>query len=183
MQDDLEKFIQDHRDEFEDAGPNDKIWDRISSSLQLKGEKKIHGHKAGILSISRSAKRWASAAAIFVLCVSFAAFIRTYQVKNQMMDSAIPQDLREAQSYYENRITVKIDRIKAMESVQKDNADTSLWKLFGQRDEEYIRIKKALEENPGNAHVRAAFVEYYRSRLSVLKQIEQHLEAQDTTTN
>lgn len=181
MQDSLEEYIRNHRDEFEDAVPDNKVWDRVGRDLQKEAAKDRQGHSAKFRHLSRSGKRWLSAAAIFLLCISFAAFIRTYQVKTQMMNAAIPRDLQEAQAYYENRITAKIDRIKAIESIRKDNADTSLWKLFGQHDEEYMRIKKALEENPGNAHVRSAFVEYYRSRLSVLNQIEQHLGTQDST--
>lgn len=180
MQDNLEDFIHNHRNEFEDAVPDNKIWDTVKNELGKKGEENAKKSTAEIHHISRSGKRWLSAAAVFVLCISMAAFVRTYQVKTEMKDATIPADLADAQAYYENRITIKIDRIKAMEFLQKDNADTSLWQLFGRRDEEYKRIKKALQGNPGNAHVRAAFVEYYRSRLSVLNQIEQHLEAQDT---
>lgn len=179
MKDNLEKFIREHRDEFENMIPGNKIWEKIEHDLQVENGKIKRVHRAKISRLSRAGKRWLSAAAIFLLCISLAAFVRTYQVKTQMMNSAIPQDLREAQAYYENRITAKIDRIKAMEAIRRDNADTSLWELFGRQDEEYKRIKKALQENPGNAHVHAAFVEYYRSRLSVLNQVEQHLETQD----
>ncbi|MGH2643187.1 MAG: hypothetical protein ACRDE2_04510 [Chitinophagaceae bacterium] len=180
MKDNLESFIHDHRNEFDDAVPEDKIWSRLENNLQRGGEGHNQKPIAKVHRISHSGKRWLSAAAVFLLCISLAAFVRGYQVKKQMMDTSIPQDLQNAQAYYENRITVKIDRIKSMESLQNNNADTSLWQLFGQRDEEYKRIKKALQENPGDAHVRAAFVEYYRSRLSVLNQIEEHLEAPDT---
>jgi hypothetical protein len=119
-----------------------------------------------------------SVAAVFLLCIFLAAFMRTYQVKTETLDTAIPADLREAQAYYEGRISTKIERIRSLDSLQK-KADTDLWQMFGQRDGEYDRLCQALRENPGNEHVRAAFVEYYRSRLEVLKGIEKRLEPKD----
>ncbi|HEX5554337.1 MAG TPA: hypothetical protein VFX43_13915 [Chitinophagaceae bacterium] len=173
--DDIEKFISDHREAFDDTEPDATIWKNLQPRLAVE----ISGAKANqtiMRRLSRSSKRWISAAAVLLLCISLAAFVRTYQVKKQIMDRAIPTDLRDAQAYYEHRITVKIDRIRSISSQQTNQPDTSLWQLFGQRDAEYNRLRKALQENPGNAHVRAAFVEYYRSRLEVLNRIEDHLE-------
>lgn len=178
--DHIEKFIQDHRQEFDDQIPDNKIWASLESGLAGAEQGKSKRRKTNIRYLSTRAKRWLSAAAVLLLCISLAAFIRAYQVKQQMMDPAIPADLQKAQVYYENQIAIEIDRVKSAESVQNNQADTSLWQIFGRRDEEYNRIRKALLENPGNAHVRAAFVEYYRSRLSVLNQINRHLEATDS---
>lgn len=170
--DDLEKYINDQRDAFDDDKPREEVWDKLQHRLyedSLKTKK-----PALIRHLSLSAKKWVAVAAVLLFCVSFAAFIRTYQVKKEIAHTAIPADLRDAQAYYETRIRTKIERIKLLET--KDRRDSSLWHLFGERDPEYDRLQKALHENPGNPHVRAAFVEYYRSRLEVLKRIEQHLE-------
>lgn len=177
--DNIEEFIHDHREDFEKDIPDDKIWDHVASRLDSEGQERWSKPEAPIRHLSRAGKRWISAAAVLLLCVSLAAFVRTYQVKSQMANQAIPVDLINAQSFYENQITTKIERIKSLDANQ-NMGDTSLWQLFGKQDEEYDRIKEALRENPGNAHVRAAFVEYYRSRISVLNQIEQHLEARNS---
>lgn len=175
MKNDLEKYIRDHRDDFDDSVPDPAVWDKLQARL-FDTLGKVKKKPAVIHRISRSGKRWLSAAAVLFIGLSLAAFIRTYQVKTKMADTAIPTDLLDAQAYYENRITLKIERIKSIESNKNNPADTSLWQLFGQKDDEYKRIRKDLHNNPGNPHVRAAFVEYYRSRLEVLNRIEKHLE-------
>lgn len=170
--DNLEKYIRGHRDEFDEDKPGANVWDNLQHRLY---EDSLKTKKPAIIRrMSLSAKKWVAVAAVLLLCVSFAAFIRTYQVKKEIAHTAIPTDLRDAQAYYETRIHTKIERIKSLET--NGTRDSSLWHLFGERDAEYNRLQKALRENPGNPHVRAAFVEYYRSRLEVLKRIEQHLE-------
>lgn len=172
--DDIEKFITEHRAAFEDAVPSQNIWENLEKSLPA-AEIPVRLKKATVIRrLSRSGKRWISAAAVLFIGIFLAAFIRTYQVKSNMADHAIPTDLRDAQAYYESKIDFKIKEIKAIPS-RGQATDTSLLHLFGERDAEYDRIRKDLHNNPGNPHVRAAFVEYYRSRLEVLNRIEDHL--------
>jgi hypothetical protein len=175
--DDIEKFIRTHREEMDDAVPAGNIWDRIAQSLPEKASPARSRKGAVIRRISRSGKRWMSAAAVLFIGIFLAAFIRTYQVKTRMADHTIPSDLRDAQTYYENRIESKIREITSLPD-RHNNRDTALFHLFGDRDAEYERIRKDLHNNPGNPHVRAAFVEYYRSRLEVLNRIENHLKEQ-----
>ena len=179
--DDLEEFIRDYQEDFSSAPPPDKIWDQVEKRLRSAGKERSLDRGINNLLLLRLGKRWISAAAILLLCISLAAFVRAYQVRKQMADTVIPSGLQQAQVYYESRIAMQIERIKSLESMHQNRADTSLWQLFGRRDEEYNRIRKALQENPGNTHVRAAFVEYYRSRLSILDQIEQRIETADAS--
>jgi len=171
--DDIERFIRDHREDFEQQEPAADVWEKLERSLYAPKEETPAGRPV-VRRLFTGSKRWLTAAAAVVLCVSLAAFARTYQLKTQMMDTAIPQDLRDAQAYYENRISLKVARIKSISARQ--GGDSTLWQAFTHRDEEYDRLKKALSENPGEPHVRAAFVEFYRSRLQVLTRIEGQLE-------
>lgn len=171
---DLEDFVQAHRRDFEQREPRPELWDGLAGALRRSG-----GYRPSMarhLSLRfPSARRWMSAAAIFGSIILLAAFVRTYQVTSSVSGAAIPADLQDARAYYEQLITAKIEQIKALDARTGDR-DTSLWHLFGQRDGEYSRLREALVENPGNAHVRAAFVEYYRSRLEVLNGIETHIQ-------
>lgn len=171
-EDSLERFVREHRSSMEQESPDPAVWARLEKSLgEVPGTRRSPGR---IIPMRRSPKRWISAAAVLLLCVSLAAFIRTYQVR-QVEETAIPADLLEAQAYYETRISQGLDRIKRLSQNQPGRTDTSLWQLMAERDQEYQRLRQALGENPGNAHVRAAFVEYYRSRLEVLRRVEEHL--------
>lgn len=173
--DDIEGFIHTHREAFDHAVPDAAIWARLEQALGEETLPSSTKKKAVIRRMSRSGKRWMSAAAVLFIGIFLAAFIRTYQVKTHIADNAIPSDLRDAQAYYENRIESKIQEIKSIAN-RKNSADTTLLHLFGERDAEYDRLRNDLQTNPGNPHVRSAFVEYYRSRLEVLNRIEEHLE-------
>lgn len=172
QQDDLERFVSEHRDAFDKGAPGENVWNRLEQSLAADAQQGTR-RPAVVRRLSVPARRWMSAAAILLVFISMAAFVRTYQVKAEMKDAAIPADLQEAQGYYEHSISIKIQHIKSMNAIS--GADTSLVQVFGERDDEYQRLRKALQENPGDAHVRAAFVEYYRSRLEVLNHIEKQV--------
>lgn len=98
-----------------------------------------------------------------------------------MTNIAIPADLKDAQAYYEQRISGRIAEIKRLSPER--GGDSVLWQAFARRDEEYERLSRALRENPGDPHVKAAFVEFYRSRLEVLTRIASQLETYKNDVN
>lgn len=173
QKDDFERFMDDHRADFESERPDPRVWSRLEAALDS-DKKAVIQPAAG--KFFTHTKRWFTAAAVLLLCISLAAFVRTYQVET-MADRAIPGDLRDAQAYYDHRISLEVARIKTLSAGRGE--DSAVWETFTRPDEEYDRVIKALKENPGEPHVRAAFVEFYRSRLQVLVRIEKHLEARD----
>ncbi len=171
--DELEKYIRSNRDAFEEKGPEDAVWRRLEKSLRNTNEKPEK--KRPMLYFSRTFRKWVAVAAVFFLAVSFVAFIRTYQVKKELVTQGIPSDLRDARAYYTAQMDSRIAQIKRLQP-EGLSGDSAVWNMLGQEDAEFERLRKALSENPDNPHVRAAFVEYYRSRLEVLKRIQDRLE-------
>ncbi len=171
--DSLEKYIQNHREEFEQEGPDPKVWDKLEHRLWE--EEKPKPEKQKIIFLNRNFRKWAAVAAVFLLGITFVAFVRTYQVKKEALQQVIPSDLLQAKAFYKAQINNEITRIKGLQP-QKSSFDSSFLQLFNDNDAEYDRLTSALRENPDNPHVRAAFVEYYRSRLEVLKRIHKRLE-------
>jgi hypothetical protein len=165
QKDGIEQFVEENRNAFEGEGPDARVWQRLQERLADEGRRpKIRRFPA---------RRWSSVAAILVLCLSMAAFVRTFQISGQKINASIPADLRTAQAFYQNQINLQIDRIKSITA--NNGGDTALLQNFTGPDQEYRHLTEALRENPGDPHVRAAFVEYYRSRLAVLNRIEGHL--------
>lgn len=171
--DELEKYINENRDAFDGQEPDEAVWQRLEKTLG-KADKKPKKKKS-VLYFSGSFKKWAAVAAVFLLAVSFVAFVRTYQVKQEMAMQVIPTDLLDARAYYKTQINSRIAQIKRLQP-QGLAGDSAIWKMFGKEGKEFDRLRDALAENPDNPHVRAAFVEYYRSRLEVLKNIQKRLE-------
>lgn len=178
--DGIEKFIRNNRDAFEAERPGAEVWERLQQRL---GEPpKDDGVPHGKVRPFGGGKRWLSVAAILLLCVSMAAFVRTFQIRKQATDAFVPADLREAQAYYENCINQQMERIKLAAREHPDQ-DTLLSRLFPRVDPAYGRLRTALHENPGDQQVRAAFIGYYRSRLAVLDKIEDRLSAETALNN
>ena len=171
--DKLEKYITEQREAFDRQQPPEAVWLRLEKQLAAEQEAG-RSPKRKIMPLFPRAKKWLSVAAVLLLCVSFAAFIRTYQVKSTIAQQAIPTDLQEAQAYYKTQIKNHIARINQLRPDNPDG-DSALWHMLGEEDAEYHRLRNALKDNPDNPHVRAAFVEYYRSRLEVLKRMEDRM--------
>ena len=65
----LERFVQDHRDQFDDESPAPELWDKIRDRMQGAAGKAGEKKEAPVRSLS--IKRWLSAAAAVVLvCAS-----------------------------------------------------------------------------------------------------------------
>lgn len=173
--DELEKYIRDNRSAFEEKGPEKDVWSRLEKSLW----KEDRNLKRAIVQFAKPVRKWVAVAAMFILAVSFAAFVRTYQVKQEMREQVIPSDLLDAQAFYKTQIHAHITRINRLRP-EGLSGDSAVWKMFGENDAEYDRLRDALSANPNNPHVRAAFVEYYRSRLEILKRIQNRLENKNT---
>ncbi|MDP4214041.1 MAG: hypothetical protein Q8926_15600 [Bacteroidota bacterium] len=64
----LEKFVQDHRDQFDDESPSPELWDKIRDRVQPGADPKEEKKETPVRSLPF--KRWLSAAAAVVLvCV------------------------------------------------------------------------------------------------------------------
>jgi len=169
--DELEKYIKKNRGAFEEKGPDDAVWEKLQKNLKEISPKSPRRKN---MHFSKTAKKWTAIAAAFLLCISFAAFVRTFQVKHKIQRQSIPADLVEARAYYKGLIDNHIAQINKMDAAFTEG-DSTIWHLFGEDDKEYQRLKEDLKVNPDNPHVRAAFVEYYRSRLEVLKRIQKRI--------
>ncbi len=64
----LEKFVQDHRDQFDDESPAPELWDKIRDQMESAGVKKEEKKEAPIRSMPF--KRWLSAAAAVLLVLA-----------------------------------------------------------------------------------------------------------------
>lgn len=168
----LEKYIRDHREAFDEDNPDDGVWRRLEEQLWRADPSSVKRRR--IFYLSGRFKKRVAVAAVFFLGITFVAFVRTYQVKKEAIQQAIPPDLQEARAFYKSRIQNEIAGISRLRSPERV-IDSSFLHLFEDEDTEYDRLSKALRENPDNPHVRAAFVEYYRSRLEVLKRIRKRL--------
>ncbi len=81
MSSDLEKFVKDHRDQFDDEVPAPDLWNKIRDHLESAGEKNDAEEppQPRVLYF----KRWLSAAAIALVCGSGLLYYTLHQPKQE----------------------------------------------------------------------------------------------------
>ncbi len=150
--DNLEKFIQQHRKEFDTQRPDPKIWEQLSTTLP----NPIKTNKVSFV------KKIAVAAGV-VLLIGFSYVAGQFSANSTKAD---PQ-VAELSSLYDQKIEAKV---KAISVTTKD----TLWKedLF-QLEVVQAELQQELIESPASTkdEIIGAIRENYRIRLKLLNRI------------
>ncbi|MFY0598408.1 MAG: hypothetical protein JXR03_01970 [Cyclobacteriaceae bacterium] len=157
MGDKLEKFILDHRQDFDSLEPSERLWKGIEKDLS-------HGKRD--FSII-----WKVAAVLFLCSTIYLTFER--QFSGAVMDEEFnlaQQEFYEAERYYFQQISEKKIILTGMQ-IDEKNAD--LIEEEGQLDEIYQDLKRQYLGKTTNPILRDALVENLRLRMKILSnQIE-----------
>ncbi len=169
MQDNLEKFIKKHRDEFDDLTPSDSLWKGINKELSQE-------HKN-----SNQIFFWKVAAIIlFTFSLGLTLFINKNMLQTEEQVAVYDDEFMETENYYTSVINTRQQLIRAVAQTYPDIESDfeSDWKKL---DEGYKNLKLEYEKNK-NEEIRSALVQNLRARLNLLnKQIEvlEQIEKQD----
>ncbi|GAA4308742.1 hypothetical protein [Compostibacter hankyongensis] len=163
--DQFEKFVQDHREDFDSGGPSPRVWEGLQAALE---------EKPRAVRIRLRRKTWMKAAG-WLLLAGLAACLGIYRLARQTTVHPLPEELREVQSYYSGRINTQLEVIERYPEAKTGLSSRDL-QAFRSGDSTYLQLRQALRENPGDTRIRAAFVEYYQSRLEALDKITGQLQ-------
>ncbi len=166
--DKLEKFIVDHRDEFDDLEPNPAIWQKIEKRQPKNVE----------LNWTRILVRVAAVVVIFVSSYIFFDYLNNWQGDVVLTESEIPdpedtriyRDLIEAEYYYSSQIEYQKEefyRLAGSNSALRDEINIELSDL----DRIYRELKEDLKDNADNEEVVVAMIQNYRLKLEILEEI------------
>ena len=158
--DNLEKFIVDNREAFNDADPNPLMW--------LDIEKKLDKRKK-----SRVIKlyRYAAVAASFILVLGMGMLIglNLNQQSNTdlLAENEQYQEFQQAEMYFQKQVNVKMDLLKEYPAGQEVEDDLS------QLDAVYNEMKAELLSSPNkdNSAIIQAMIENYQIRINMLEKI------------
>ena len=170
--DKLEKFVRDHRDEFDDLEPSPALWEKINP----KQPKVIH------IDWKRVMIRVAAVVVIFISSYYFHDFVQNRNSeKNLAADEAVSKDrekyseLMEAEMYYTSMIDSKKEEIfmlAASEPQLREEITNELVEL----DEDFRNLKEDLNDNADNEEVIAAMIQNYRLKLRILEETLEQLQ-------
>lgn len=178
--DKLEKYILDHRNEFDDLEPNPELFEKIST-------RKVPLIRLNWIDLSWKA---AAIAAIFIASYFFHDFISSRQqpangkMADDFRNSALVKELIEAEAYYTARISERKDEVFRLTAAYPDirlEIDTELIEL----DNVFTELKEDLNDNADNEEVIEAMIQNYRLKLDILEEmlhrIKQSQEPQNET--
>lgn len=161
--DELEKYIANHREEFDDAAPNDALWHKISTEIRKPQPKRRW--------LSDS-KAWQAAAVVLLLTTSWLAFDKFYGTTptSEAENSAL-SEFREVEEYY---MSLVADKRKALEEQAADDPEykKEFLRELDELDVQYQRLRDNLKFG-NQEEVVNAMIMNLRLRLDILnRQIE-----------
>ncbi len=166
--DNLEKFIIENRDEFDDLVPSPGVWQKIGQNQT----KKID------INWTRILVRAAAVIVIFVSSYIFFDYITKDNSKPMLAETEVsdPEDIRtyqelmEAEYYYTSMIEQRKE-----EFIQLSGNNASLRKEINieltELDKIFRELKEDLKDNADNEEVVVAMIQNYRLKLEILEEI------------
>jgi hypothetical protein len=186
MEDKLSKFIARNREAFEEEGPPDSVWEKLSS--QLGPFDKQVGHEAKVLPLHPQVRFWRYVAAVLLVTASGLSVYIYNREKMMPMAEAPPKlqelapELAQAEAYYTSQIAEKSTQLSKYDLRAMglgENPEADLRAL----DSSYQQLKRQLLGYKGanNQQLVAAMIQNLQIRmqllneqLEVLKKIESY---------
>lgn len=131
--DNVDNFMSEHRDEFNDKAPSGKVWTGIERALF--GAKKI--------ALWNSLTLW-RAAAVLLLGVSAIQFYYSSLDVQVSTDSAMQQDFVDVESFYTAQISEKVSLIRGSDLFMDDQFTEDFEKLEAM----YAVLSEELKKRP-----------------------------------
>lgn len=168
MKDKLEKYISEHRHEFDDLKPSEAMWDKIAGDLPPK-QKKIP-----LWTIARVA------ASVLIVVASYLYFVNNgeQQTTITVAETSQPEqaygEIKEAEMYYSAQIDeaqqelfmVLDDQPQLKKDIQKE---------LEELNKAYKELENDLMDNTNNEEIIEYMIQNYRLKLEILKDMLQQI--------
>jgi len=162
-QNDLEKIIHEHRDQFDDSYPSLKLWANIEKELEGKGKEKA----------LKTQRPWYQIAATALILISLGGiggmYLNEYNQTNsiQAMIDKVAPEFNEMEQYYSQRIDQQYARLTAYTNDPEIDSDLALV------DQAMAELREELAHAPigREGQIIEALIENYRLKLQILERI------------
>jgi hypothetical protein len=153
MKDNLEKFIHQNREAFDDKEPSEKVWNKIEASMPFSS--KDWWNSVGL---------WRAAAVIF-MALSIYLLIPKPFIKSQSADIAA-SEFNDVEAFYFKQITEKVEMI---DDFKKNEGLNGFTQDFQQLEAMYMILKEEMKSQPSQK-VKDALVLNLLVRINLLNQ-------------
>ena len=170
--DKLEKYILDHREQFDELEPDPALWDKIGS------------RKAPVFRINWGGVAWRAAAVVAIFIGSY--YFHDYMASRKPekgflagklddMESPMVKELIEAEAYYTSQINMRKEEVFKLTANSPDvqrEINTELVEM----DKVFEELKDDLKDNADNEEVIEAMIQNYRLKLDILEEMLNRLQ-------
>jgi hypothetical protein len=162
-EDNFKKFVQQHREEFDDELPCEQIWAGIEKQLRPPPR----------FSVVRMVNApFLKVAALIVLLIGLTWIILLMQFRSGAASTSIvTPGLQQAEEYYSHEINKRLIALKAIPE-NKLQLPEGTWQMLKINTPAYEQLQNDLAANPGDNRIQAAFIQYYRCKLDLIEKIE-----------
>jgi len=160
MKDELEDFVRQNRQAFDDKEPAEKVWNNIQSSLPAKR-----------ISIWNSVTMWRAAAVIFFALSIYLLIPKTAAIRSQAHDQSL-NEFNDVEAFYVEQISQKVELI---DEFQRNEGLNGFTQDFKQLEAMYSVLKEEMKNHPSQK-VKDALVLNLLVRIDLLNQQLHNLE-------
>jgi len=168
---DLEKYIKDHKDEFDTLEPGNGHFHRFEDRLASQPVAVQPGIKRPMI---------LKVAALILLMITVSVFVfdlATREIRERFATekpgTELPLEIREAVQYYNNQTNTQIGTLRKLAAARREAgvASESAAAEIKNLDAATAELKKLLADNPGNEHILDAIIQNQQMKGSVLQTI------------
>ena len=161
MSDRLEKFVKQHREQFDLREPDPSIWLKINTDSKTVAQE-------------RQPMRWlriaAAVAMIFAGSTAGIYFLTGESVDANRQSSELYLEILETEQYYSQIVSDRYDELKPF-LASNPSAEEMLSTDMEELDEVYEELKEDLKDNASNPEVIEAMILNYRVKLEILEDL------------
>jgi len=169
MSDRLEKFVKQHREQFDLHEPDPSIWLKINPDNKAVAEE-------------RRPMRWLRIAAVVAMIFAGSTagiyFLTGERADTDLYSSELYMEIIETEQYYSQMVSDRYNELKpflASDPVAKEMLTTDMEEL----DEVYNELKEDLKDNASNPEVIEAMILNYRVKLEILEDLLNQLKEKE----
>lgn len=162
----LEQFLKNNREAFNNANASSNHFQKFSDKLQQEPQQPIFNIVAFI--------KIAAVILLVVIAGTSGYQIRKIEHQNMQLNAQLIQ-YQKAELYYTSNINTQMQMIRKLGSFDNNEHQQILQNELKEMDEKYQQLKKELDLYPNDERIINAMIAYYQVKTNILNQIIEQL--------
>ncbi len=159
MNDKLETYIADNREDFDILEPSDAIWNKIDAKLNKKNVIRINWRKVMAQ----------AAAVIIIFSISWVVQRQYFSPEKTLQVEQIPA-VAEVETFYQTEFENKLQEVKKV-MVSYPEIETGMNRDLADLDSTYVSLKEDLKDGMANEEIVAAMIQNYKLKIQILEDL------------